>query len=141
MHKIISKSPKQTGLFAKQVAANLKGGEILALVGELGAGKTFFVQALGRALKVKTRITSPTFILLKIYKTNHKKIKIIYHLDAYRIKKANDFLNLGIEDLWKNKEAIVAIEWADKIKSILPLKAIFIEFKVLGGKKREIKIK
>lgn len=139
MQKIISKSPKQTELFAQEVAAGLKGGEILALIGEFGAGKTFFTKSLALTLGVRKKVTSPTFILLKTYKTKNKKIKIIYHLDAYRLKKAKDFIALGVLDFLGAKNTLTIIEWADKIKSILPEKTIFIKIKILkNGKGREI---
>ena len=114
MQKIISKSPKQTELFAQEVAAGLKGGEILALIGELGAGKTFFTKSLALTLGVRKKVTSPTFILLKTYKTKNKKIKIVYHLDAYRLKKAKDFIALGVLDFLGAKNTLTIIEWADK---------------------------
>lgn len=118
-------------MFAKQVAAGLKSGDILALIGDLGAGKTFFTKSLSLALGVKKKITSPTFILLKTYKTKNEKIKIIYHLDAYRLKKAKNFVALGVLDFFGAKNTLTIIEWADKIKSILPKKTIFIKIKIL----------
>lgn len=141
MIKIISKSEKETKLLAKKVASSLKGGEILALIGELGAGKTFFTQSLAHILGVKEKITSPTFILLKTYRATGKKIKKIYHLDAYRLKSANDLTDLGILEFLGAKKSLTVIEWADKVKKILPAKTLFIKIKILSKDKlREFKI-
>jgi tRNA threonylcarbamoyladenosine biosynthesis protein TsaE len=142
MLKIISQSEKQTKLLAQKMAASLKGGEVLALIGELGAGKTFFIQCLGQSLGVKEKITSPTFILFRTYKTNHPKIKTIHHFDAYRLKRTNDLVALGALEFFGRKQDLAVIEWADKIKSILPKKTTFIKIKIIrGGKARELIIK
>ena len=117
---------------ASKIAKNLKGGEILALSGELGSGKTTFTKALGKKLGVKETITSPTFVLMQQYKTNrlsgNKKPLWLYHLDLYRTKDFKEVKSLGIEEIWGHPETITVIEWSDKIEKSLPLKTIKIEF-------------
>lgn len=116
--------------FAKQFANQLKGGEILALTGPLGSGKTTFAQNLGKYLKIKSKITSPSFRLIHQYsgKTSRGKNVFVYHLDLYRTKNWKEVENLGIKEIWQNPKSIIIIEWANKIKSKLPKKAIWIKF-------------
>lgn len=136
--EIPTKSAKETKALGKKIAANLKGGAILALSGELGSGKTTFVQGLAKGLGIKQRIISPTFILVRKYDLGSKNF---YHIDLYRLETGIDreVRNLGIEEIWDNPENIVAIEWAEKIKKIVPKKAIWIEFENLRGNERKIK--
>jgi tRNA threonylcarbamoyladenosine biosynthesis protein TsaE len=104
---------------------------IICLSGELGAGKTTFTQGLLKGLKVKGPYTSPTFVIMKQYKKN------IYHLDAYRVA-ADDILNLGWEELIADKNNILIVEWADRIKKIIPKNALWIKFEWLDKEKRKI---
>ena len=130
--QFISSSTKQTFSFAKKFASQLKGGEILGLVGPLGAGKTVFVKGLAAGLGIKKKITSPTFVLMKIYPLKLRgkpAIKNLVHLDAYRIKQAKELLAIGVKDYIGHPDAVTVIEWAEKIKKILPKKARIIEIK------------
>ena len=114
---------------AKKIASQLKGGEIFALVGPLGAGKTAFVKAIGKALKLKHRITSPTFTLLHGFpiKLSGRKI-MLYHLDLYRTKNFKEVKALGLAEFWVQPHTITFIEWADKIKKHLPKKTQILTF-------------
>lgn len=116
----------------QKMAKTLKGGEVIALIGELGSGKTTFTKALGKALGIKTTITSPTFVLMQEYKTTKTSKKNtplwLYHLDLYRTKNFNEIKTLGIEEIWNRPETITVIEWADKITSDLPPKTITLKF-------------
>lgn len=125
--KYISKSIKQTGDLAKELAKNLRGGEVLAMVGELGAGKTTFTQSLAKALGVQERVTSPTFVIMKVYKTKHQTIKNLVHIDAYRLGEAVDLSNIGWTD-WQDKNSVVVIEWADKVAKQLGKETIYLKF-------------
>jgi len=125
--KYISKSIKQTGDLAKDLAKNLRGGEVLALIGELGAGKTTFTQSLAKALGVKDRVTSPTFVVMKVYKTKHQTIKNLVHIDAYRLGEAIDLSNIGWTD-FQDKNSVVVIEWADKVAKQLGKETIYLKF-------------
>jgi tRNA threonylcarbamoyladenosine biosynthesis protein TsaE len=115
---------------AKQIAKSIKGGEIFALIGPLGSGKTTFAQALGRELKIKQKITSPTFILLQAFpfKSKPKKELWMHHLDLYRTKNFREVKALGLLEVWGRPDTITLIEWADKIKKHLPKKTAIINF-------------
>jgi len=122
---------------------------VLALQGELGAGKTTFLQGFARGLGVKEKILSPTFIILKKFKiksdkrqeTSDKRFKNFYHIDCYRLNKPEEILNLGFREIITNSENIVAIEWPEKIENILPENITSIKFEHLEKNKREILIR
>lgn len=133
--EIVVKSPQELSKLAEKVAKTLQGGEILALVGTLGAGKTTFTKALLKALKVKEEATSPTFVLMIPYEIPKRNL-ILYHIDLYRIKEYKEVEALGIPDLWNKNDSIFVIEWADKIKEQLPLNTTFIQFDIEGEDRR-----
>jgi len=113
------KTLNDTAKFAQELADSLKGGEVLALKGLLGAGKTTLTQNLAKALGVKAQVTSPTFVLLKVYKTKHPTVKRLVHIDAYRLRDGEDLAAVGWDD-YLDAETVIVIEWADKVKEILP---------------------
>lgn len=121
---------QQIPAIAKDIAHNLKGGEIFALIGPLGSGKTAFARALGQELKIKQKITSPTFILLQAFPfwAKNKKEVWLYHLDLYRAKNFKEVKALGLLDVWGRPDTVTLIEWADKIKKYLPKKSKVIKF-------------
>ena len=120
----------------------LKPGIALALVGDLGAGKTTFVQILAEYLGVSEDVTSPTFVLHQTYELPNavNEIHRIHHLDLYRLETIQDVLELGIEELFDDNHAIVCIEWADKIASFLPEGTVYFNFKQLEEETRLIEI-
>jgi len=139
--QFISSSEKQTFVLAKKFASRLTGREIIGLIGELGAGKTIFTKGLASGLGIKKNITSPTFVLMKVYpvKTQkHSTIKSLVHLDAYRIKHAEELIAVGIKDYLNRPDTVTVIEWADKIKKILPKKTRFFKFIIKSSKQRKI---
>ncbi|MBI5530783.1 MAG: tRNA (adenosine(37)-N6)-threonylcarbamoyltransferase complex ATPase subunit type 1 TsaE [Candidatus Doudnabacteria bacterium] len=116
---------------AKKIADSLKGGEIFALIGDLGSGKTTFVKAIAKNLKLRHRITSPTFTLLHCFPVKLKQPKktvLLYHLDLYRTKNFKEAKSLGLTEFWGQKNTITFIEWADKISRHLPKKTKVIKF-------------
>ena len=142
MEKLNSKNEKETLIFGENFAKKLKGGEVLALFGDLGAGKTKFLQGLAKGLGVKNKVNSPTFNILKIYKTKAgSKIKTFCHIDAYRLFSEKDLISLGVEEYFQDKNTVTAIEWAERIKKILPKKTIMVDIKHLSEDERIIKIK
>lgn len=100
-------------------------------MGDLGAGKTTFVQGLAEGLGIKERILSPTFILMREYGN-------LYHVDLYRLEEGIDeeVRNLGLTDIWGKKDNIVIIEWAEKITDLLPENTIWMNFEILDEGRR-----
>ncbi|OGY21715.1 MAG: tRNA (adenosine(37)-N6)-threonylcarbamoyltransferase complex ATPase subunit type 1 TsaE [Candidatus Woykebacteria bacterium GWB1_45_5] len=158
-----SKSAEETKSFAKNLAKKIKAGEIVALYGSLGAGKTTFVQGLVAGLGYEGRVFSPTFIFVRPYKLanskhpparlrqanragktgNRKqkgKIKTLYHIDLYRVEKETDLKTLGIEEFLADKDAASVIEWPEKIDKILPKETIKIKIEIIGENERRIKV-
>ena len=117
-------------------------GVVIALVGDLGSGKTTFVQGFSEGLEIKQRIISPTFILMRKYNCSDpgSEHEDFYHIDLYRLEEniEAEVRNLGLEDVWNTKNSIVVIEWAEKIKDILPKNTVWITFKVLEDNSRKI---
>ncbi len=132
MLKIISHSAQETQSLAKSVAKLLRGGEILALSGPLGSGKTTFVRGLVKGLGVKRQIASPSFVIISSYQFRGKRLQTFYHLDLYRLKNPrSEIWDLGLEEIFQNlekREGVVAIEWPEKIRKFLPPRTIFIRF-------------
>lgn len=139
--KVITKSDKETIKLAITYAKNLQGGEIIALSGNLGAGKTIFTKGLAHALGVKHVVNSPTFNILKLYPTtNNLGIITLVHIDAYRLKSSNELEALGVQEYFDNPNFVTVIEWPEKIKKILPKKTEHITIKQLNENAREITI-
>jgi tRNA threonylcarbamoyladenosine biosynthesis protein TsaE len=115
---------------AEEVAQQLLGGEVLALIGELGSGKTTFTKHLAKYLKIKHTVTSPTFVVMNMFpgKLRPGKKITLYHLDLYRTKNFREVSALGIEEFWGKKGTVTVIEWADKIKKRLPKNTYYIYF-------------
>ncbi|MFZ2225866.1 MAG: tRNA (adenosine(37)-N6)-threonylcarbamoyltransferase complex ATPase subunit type 1 TsaE [Candidatus Moraniibacteriota bacterium] len=143
--EFITEKKEETKKLGKLLAGELIGGEVICLCGELGAGKTTFTQGLLDGLGAEKPYTSPTFVVMKEYErkiTKSKfpisnKIRKIYHLDAYRVE-AGDIMNLGWEEIIADESNICIIEWADKIKKIVPEGVIWIEFEWCDEKRRKI---
>lgn len=117
-----------------------KNAAVLGLVGDLGGGKTSFTQGLAKNLGIKKDILSPTFILMQSYPLSDKRLpwKNFYHLDAYRVKSSKEILKLGFEEIIKNSQNIVVVEWADIIKDIMPKNTLWVEFQWLDENERKI---
>lgn len=125
-------SPDQTKQIAADFVKTLKGGEIIFLEGELGTGKTTFVQGAARALGYDGPVRSPTFTIINIYPTSHEKIKKIIHVDLYRIKNLSELRALDLEEYLDDQNAVIFIEWPQMVESILKKKAIRITFEETG---------
>ena len=119
-----------------QLEESSNGAVVLALSGDLGAGKTTFSQGFLSALKIKGPYTSPTFVVMKKYLAPLLENGAVYHIDAYRIK-AEDILSLGWEEILDGKN-IVLLEWADRVKEILPKNTLNIHFEWVGEGERRI---
>ena len=169
MGKYITKSAKQTQkmgeelakeiLVLRQAQAKNKSAVVFGLQGNLGGGKTTFLQGFAKGLGIKEKILSPTFVILKRFKITgygiqniesriNSKVKIqnskftdFYHIDCYRLENAKEILGLDFKEIISDPKNIVAIEWPEKIKRVLPKDTIFIKFKFIKEKIREINFK
>ncbi|MDP2685212.1 MAG: tRNA (adenosine(37)-N6)-threonylcarbamoyltransferase complex ATPase subunit type 1 TsaE [bacterium] len=134
-------SPEETINFGLTLAKKSVGGHIYSLIGDLGGGKTHFTKGFALGLGLKTEISSPSFILMKVYKVRHKQTKYFCHVDVYRLKRPGEILEVGLEEYLGRKDTITVIEWADKIKKILsPYKQKVLHFKFIDKNKRKITI-
>lgn len=130
----VTNSLEETQEIAFKLAEKLskkKGPIVIALKGELGGGKTSFTQGFAKGLGIKEKVNSPTFNIFKVYKN-------LYHFDCYRIEDPKEILDLGFEKIISNPKNIILIEWAERIKKILPKETIWINFKFIDENKREI---
>lgn len=107
----VSKNIEETKKIAADFSATLKGGEVIALEGEIGAGKTTFTQGLTEALGAEGLARSPTFTVMNVYPATNEKIKTIVHVDAYRLQTPEDLFNLGLEEWAGRPDSVVLIEW------------------------------
>jgi tRNA threonylcarbamoyladenosine biosynthesis protein TsaE len=125
----------ETEAVAGELAASLVGGECIALCGELGAGKTQFVRGLVKGLGGKGRsVSSPTFVLLNVYESGRLRV---YHLDAYRVAGPEDFDAIGFSELLE-QGGVVVVEWADRVRELLPNRCIEVAMKATGKRRREV---
>lgn len=135
MKKIVTNSFKETQEIGQRFAKTLNNGDVLCLYGNLGSGKTSFVQGVARGLGIDKRIISPTFIIIRSYIL--KKFSF-YHVDLYRTSGSNDLISLGLPELIDSKENILAIEWAEKLEEFLPRNRIDLRFEQIGDNTRRI---
>jgi len=142
----ITNSALETKKIGREIAnkvlkrQNAAKAQVLALEGDLGGGKTTLLQGFAKGLGIRQKILSPTFVILKKFKINHKRFKFFYHIDCYRIKKTKEILELGFKKIVDDSKNIVVVEWSGRIKRILPQHTVFISFEVYNKNKRKIKI-
>lgn len=138
----ISKSEKETVAIAEKIASKCLPGNVYALFGELGSGKTTFTKGFAKKMGIKEEITSPTFVIMKQYKImrTDKNIDLLSHIDCYRFSNADDAESVGLSEIFSKISAVSIIEWPEKIGSLLPNHAIKIKFKYLDENTRKITI-
>lgn len=144
MKEIITKTAQETKKIGQDLAEKIaksqpKGNQalVIGLEGELGSGKTTFVQGLAQGLDIKESITSPTFVILKKQELKGGNWKNFYHIDCYRINKSDDLLDLDFKEIISQSN-IVVVEWAERVKEILPQNTKWIKFEYLSQNKRKI---
>jgi len=129
----ISHSEAQTRRLGARLGGLLNGGEVIALQGELGAGKTRWVQGMGQGLKVNVHVTSPTFTLVNEYLGR----LTLYHIDLYRINQVGEALDFGLED-YLYGDGVCVIEWAERVAEALPPDRLWITFHHLDDTNRRL---
>lgn len=133
----------ETKLLGQKFAKQIRGGDVVVLSGNLGSGKTVFIKGLALGLEIKKNVRSPSFNLMKTYKTAKKirGVKNLIHLDCYRLLNQQEVIDTGLLDYLAKKDTLVAIEWPEKISQLLkkyPTKKI--KFTHLKETERKIKI-
>jgi len=147
---VFTKSAKETQNLGKTIANSLlkekesshpsNRASILCLYGDLGSGKTTFAQGFAGRLGIHTRLLSPTFIIVRRYPLE-KNPFLFYHVDLYRIGTMHDLEGLGMRELLTDPSAIIVIEWAERLGTLLPKQRIDITFEVVSEEERRISIK
>ena len=123
-----------TSALGEAIAKSVSAGTTLGLVGTLGAGKTYLSQAIAVACGVpSSEATSPTFVLCHVYHAD----RTIYHLDAYRMADDDEFIELGVEEMFAS-DGLTLVEWADRVESVLPRNRITIEIEIAGADTRRV---
>ncbi len=140
MNTTITKSFIETQQFGKVFLQKLNGAHVLALHGDLGSGKTTFVQGLAQGLRITQRIISPTFIIMRTYQANAFGFKYFYHVDLYRIETERDIEGLGLIEIMEDPENLVVIEWPEKIENLLPENRVDLFFEYIADDQRKINI-
>jgi tRNA threonylcarbamoyladenosine biosynthesis protein TsaE len=144
--KILSQSVGETNRVARDFLKKVSRiktdrAVVVGLFGDLGSGKTTFTQAIGKHLVVKEVITSPTFVIEKIYRLDGKNnFKNLIHIDAYRLDSEKELASLGFKEISQDSGNLILIEWPERVADILPTDLIKINFKFISEFEREIKI-
>ncbi|MBI5894395.1 MAG: tRNA (adenosine(37)-N6)-threonylcarbamoyltransferase complex ATPase subunit type 1 TsaE [Deltaproteobacteria bacterium] len=128
-------SQEETKELGKRVGAELKSGDIVALIGDLGSGKTTFVQGLAQGLEVKNYVRSPSFTIINEYSGRMP----LYHIDLYRLGNLSELSEIGIEDFFYT-DGITVVEWAERALPLLPANYILIKFHYTGENTRRIEV-
>jgi tRNA threonylcarbamoyladenosine biosynthesis protein TsaE len=128
-------SPEATAAAGEALGRGLAAGDVVALYGELGAGKTCFVQGLTRGLGVTTHATSPTFVLVNEYRGRLP----VHHVDAYRTGSLAELIDLGLLDLIGG-DGVTVIEWADRAEALLPERTVRVSIDGVGDEPRTLTI-
>lgn len=144
MTTILTHSPEETAVFATNWISSLVPKKyeatIVGLYGNLGAGKTTFTQSVARALGISEDITSPTFVIEKMYDTKHQVFKKLIHIDAYRLENGRELSTLNFESLVSDTTNLILIEWPENVKEILPEDHYKIYCTFVDQNSREFKV-
>lgn len=124
MNPTLSRSPEETRALAARLTERLKPGDVLALHGELGAGKTCFIQGLAQGLAVNQPVSSPTYTLVNEYQGDMP----LYHIDLYRLRNVDEALDMGLDE-YLDGPGITAIEWAERAETALPARTLHIRLR------------
>ncbi|MDO8430438.1 MAG: tRNA (adenosine(37)-N6)-threonylcarbamoyltransferase complex ATPase subunit type 1 TsaE [Candidatus Taylorbacteria bacterium] len=144
MKTVVSKSLEETQNFAKDFLFSLEAKKdeatIIGLYGNLGAGKTALTQAFARELGISEAVTSPTFVIEKLYETQHPIFKRLIHIDAYRLGSGKELQVLDFEKLVENPNNLIVIEWPENVKEILPENHLRIYCEFVDETTREFEV-
>lgn len=139
MKEFTSKSTEDTREIAQEIAKALKQGDILALYGDLGSGKTTFTSYLVHALGLENRVQSPTFVIARKYQGGEGEIKVVNHLDLYRLTSVEEVEDIGLTEMF-DEEGVTIIEWPEIAETLLPERVKVLEFSYVDENERKIKL-
>ena len=134
---VITDGPEETVALGVELAEKLRHGDVVALVGELGAGKTTLVQGIARGLFVTENVSSASFVLARTYRGKLP----LHHLDAYRIESPQELFEVGLDRYLPPEEGVTVVEWADKIYELIPKGALWVTIELLDGDRRRITLR
>ena len=132
---LTSQSVEQTQTLGRRLGAFLQPGDVVALVGQLGAGKTYFVKGIAAGLGVADdrQVNSPTFVLVNEYSGRVP----VHHLDVYRLGEPEELTAIGFDEMCTSG-GVVIVEWADRVREVMPERTVWVEIKVTGAEEREM---
>lgn len=142
-HIYITNNLSETKKIGRKLAKKIlsfsdrKNAFVIALKGDLGSGKTTFLQGFAKGLGIQEKILSPTFVIFKKFPFFADK-RNFYHIDCYRIQNSKEILDLGFKQMISDPKNIIAIEWAERIEDILPKDTLTLEFEFINKTKRKI---
>jgi len=134
---VVTKGPEETVRLGEELAGELREGDVVALVGELGTGKTTLVKGIAQGLFVREAVISPSFILARTYRGRVP----LHHLDAYRVTDPEELQEVGLTELLPPEEGITVVEWADRIAELIPPGSLWVELEHLEGDRRRITLR
>ncbi len=139
--KNIEDTRKLAVTFLQNLKASQKGATVVCLSGDLGSGKTAFAKEVGDIVGIpRDEITSPTFVIMKIFDIQHPDFKRLIHIDAYRLQKENELINLGWNEIIDEPKNLILIEWPEMVRGLIPKDAQTIKFTFVDEQTREIKV-
>jgi tRNA threonylcarbamoyladenosine biosynthesis protein TsaE len=135
--EFISRSTAQTRRLGARLGSLLRGGDTVALKGDLGTGKTVFTQGIGRGWGALSHLLSPTYVLMRRHERPQNKVKL-YHIDLYRLNSAQEAIDLGLEELLGDQMTICVVEWADRATEIFPEECLWVTLRWLDEYRRAL---
>lgn len=127
-------------LLKKAIFLKSKNATVIALRGDLGSGKTTLTQEIAKILKVKEKIISPTFVIMKIYSIKNKKFSRFIHIDAYRLEKSEELFKLGWSEIIEDPKNLIILEWPEKVPKCVPKSSIFVDLHHKDHETRTVKL-
>lgn len=134
----LEKTQEIADSFVQEIQSEKEHATLFGLQGDLGSGKTTFVRSVARAFGIETAITSPTFVIEKIYKLDHPQFKHLIHIDAYRLESGKELKSIGWDDILADPHNLIFLEWPERVEGVLPEYIQTIKFMFIDETTRDI---
>ena len=134
---VITEGPEETVRLGEELAHMLRPGDVVALVGELGSGKTTLVKGIAQGLFVKEPVISPSFLLARSYRGRMP----LHHLDAYRVNSPEELVEVGLLELLPPEEGVTVVEWADRVEELIPPGSLWVHLEHLDQDRRRLTLR